>query len=122
MDKTVAEYMAEQAPPFRAMLEDIRSIIYSVVPDATEAVSYGVPCFKYLDYLVGMGVAKKYCSLYLMSNEVANLLKEQGYEFLGTKTTVHFPVNEPLPVALIKKIVKERVKQNEAKAKKKKAK
>ena len=119
MAKTVAEYIAEQPQPFRAMLEEIRAIIYSVVPDATEAVSYGVPCFKYLYYLVGIGVAKKYCSLYVMSNEVATLLKEEGYEFLGTKTTVHFPVSEPLPAALIKKIVKERVKQNEVKAKKK---
>jgi uncharacterized protein YdhG (YjbR/CyaY superfamily) len=121
MDKTVAEYIAEQPQPFKGMLEEIRAIIYSVVPDATEAVSYGVPCFKYLYYLVGIGVTKKYCSLYLMSNEVAATLKEQGYKFLGTKTTVHFPVNEPLSITLIKKIVKERVKQNEAKAKRKNA-
>lgn len=122
MDKTVAGYIAEQPEPFRGMLEEIRAIIYSIVPDATEAVSYGVPCFKYLYYLVGIGVTKKYCSLYLMSNEVSKSLQEEGFTFLGTKTTVHFSVNEPLPLALIKKIVKARVKENEAKAKRKKLK
>lgn len=120
MDKTVAEYIAEQPLPFRSKLEEIRAIIYSIVPEATEAVSYHVPCFKYLYYLIGIGVTKKHCSIYLMSYTLATSLKEEGYEFLGTKTTVHFPVNEPLPVSLIKKIVKTRVKENEEKAKAKK--
>jgi uncharacterized protein YdhG (YjbR/CyaY superfamily) len=120
MDKTVAEYIAEQPQPFRSKLEEIRAIIYSIVPEATESVSYHVPCFKYLYYLIGIGVTKKYCSIYLMSYTLATSLKEEGYEFLGTKTTVHFPVNEPLPVSIIKKIVKTRVKENEEKAKAKK--
>ena len=63
MDKTVTEYIAAQPEPFRSKLEEIRAIIYSIVPDATEAVSYQVPCFKYLYYQIGIGVTKKHCSI-----------------------------------------------------------
>jgi uncharacterized protein YdhG (YjbR/CyaY superfamily) len=113
MDKSVAEYIALQQEPFKSKLEEIRAVIYAIVPEATEAVSYGVPCFKYLYYLVGFGVTKKYCSLYLMSNAVAKILQEEGIEFLGTKTTAHFSPYEPLPLALIERVVRERVKENE---------
>ena len=120
MVKTVAEYIALQPEPFRLKLEEMRAIVYAVVPEATEAISYQVPCFKYLYHLVGIGVTKGYCSLYLMSTTLAEQLKGEKLNFSGTKATLHFAPDEPLPVALIKKIVKARVKENEVRAKAKK--
>lgn len=122
MDRSVAEYIALQPEPFRSTLEEIRSIVYAIVPEATEAISYQVPCFKYLYHLVGIGVTQKHCSLYLMSTALAASLEKEGLEFSGTKATVHFSPYEPLPVALIKKIVRARVKENEERAKAKKLK
>jgi uncharacterized protein YdhG (YjbR/CyaY superfamily) len=111
---TIDEYIQEQAEPFRGKLEELRAVIKSVAPDATEYVSYKVPCFKQQYWLVGMGVTKKYCSLYIMGTAVAKKLKEEGVKVDGA--TIHFPPDEPLPVALIKRIVRERMKENEARA------
>ncbi|SEW34957.1 Uncharacterized conserved protein YdhG, YjbR/CyaY-like superfamily, DUF1801 family [Chitinophaga sp. YR573] len=111
---TVLEYIAKQPEPFRSKLEELRALILSVAPDATESVSYKVPCFRYLYWLVGMGVTKKYCSLYIMGTAVTKKLKEEGVEVEGS--TIHFPPDKPLPVALIKRIVKDRMKENEARA------
>lgn len=111
---TVREYIANQQEPFRSKLEELRALILSVAPDATESVSYKVPCFRYLYWLVGMGVTKKYCSLYIMGTAVTKKLKEEGVEVEGS--TIHFPPDKPLPVALVKRIVKDRMKENEARA------
>jgi uncharacterized protein YdhG (YjbR/CyaY superfamily) len=112
---TVPEYIKEQAAPFRPKLKELREIIFSVAPDATESVSYKVPCFKYIYWLVGIGVTKKDCSMYLMSHAIADQLKVEGFNVKGV--TLHFPLDEPLPVDLIRRIVRERMKENENKAK-----
>jgi uncharacterized protein YdhG (YjbR/CyaY superfamily) len=111
---TVQEYIAKQPQPFSGKLEELREVILSVAPDATESVSYKVPCFRYLYWLVGMGVTKNYCSLYIMSTAVTKKLKEEGVEVAGS--TIHFPPDKRLPVGLIKRIVKDRMRENEARA------
>jgi uncharacterized protein YdhG (YjbR/CyaY superfamily) len=111
---TVQEYIAKQPQPFRDKLEELRGVILSVAPDATESVSYKVPCFRYLYWLVGIGVTKKCCSLYIMSTALTKKLKDEGVEMAGS--TIHFPPDKPLPAALIKRIVKDRMRENEARA------
>jgi uncharacterized protein YdhG (YjbR/CyaY superfamily) len=113
---TVDEYIAEQAEPFNSKLKELRNIILSVAPDATQSVSYGVPCFKQQHWLVGMGVTNKNCSLYIMGTVVAKKLVAEGMK-LGGKATLHLSPDEPLPVALIKRIVKDRMKENEGRVK-----
>ena len=112
----VDEFIARQEPAFRGTLEEIRSVIRSVAPDAEELISYQVPSFKYHYMLVGFGVNSKYCSLFTMSPGLVKDLEPELKDVKVSGATLHFPPGKKLPVALIKKIVKLRMKQNEAKA------
>ncbi|MFI5162837.1 MAG: iron chaperone [Sphingobacteriales bacterium] len=114
--KTIDEYIAMQPDEFVPMLHELRAIIKSIVPQATESISYMVPCFKYHYMLVGIGVTKKYCSLYVMSTTLGKTLKEELKGVKMSGTTIHFPPNEPLPVDLVKRIVTLRMQYNEQKA------
>ncbi|HVV55924.1 MAG TPA: DUF1801 domain-containing protein [Mucilaginibacter sp.] len=114
--QNIDDYIAMQSEPFRATLNELRGIIRSLAPQAEEMISYQVPSFKHHYMLVGFGVNKKYCSLYPMSSK---LTKEMEDDLKGIKisgTTLHFNPGEPLPVAVIKKIVLKRVMENEARA------
>lgn len=113
--KNIDDYIARQPEEFRPTLEKLRTIIRSLVPQAEESISYQVACFKYRYMLVGIGANKNYCSLYTMSPSLASALKKEFKEVKISGATIHLPPSEPLPVALIKKIVKTRVKENEAK-------
>ena len=108
------EYIAMQPEEFQPVLNRLRSIILSEAPQATESISYQVPCFKYLYMLVGIGVNKNYCSLYTMNPTLAKELKKEIKGLKVSGATIHFPPGEPLPVELIKRIVATRMKQNES--------
>jgi uncharacterized protein YdhG (YjbR/CyaY superfamily) len=119
---TADEYIAQQPAIFRPMLEELRRIILTTVPQATESISYQLPCYKYHYMLVGIGTNKKYCSFYTMS---PGLVKSMQDDLKGVKvsgSTLHFVLDEPLPVELIKKIIAERMIQNEMLALSKKSK
>ena len=113
LPETIDEYIAAQLPGYRKTLEELRNIIRSIVPDAEESISYMVPCFKHIYMLVGMGVNKDFCSLYVMSPPLVKAMKDDLKGVKVSGATIHFLPGKPLPVALIKKIVKARVKQNE---------
>jgi uncharacterized protein YdhG (YjbR/CyaY superfamily) len=105
-----------QPDAFVPMLHELRSIIKSIVPQATESISYMVPCFKYHYMLVGIGVNKNSCSLYTMSPPLVKKLKPELTEVKISGATIHFPPGEPLPVELVKHIVTLRMQENEQKA------
>lgn len=113
---TVKEYIARQPEEYRATLEELRSLILSVAPDAEEVISYQVPCFKYHYMMVGLGVNKNFCSLYVMNPSLVKELKSEFKKGRVSGSTIHFEPGEKLPAALIKKIVKTRMKENELKA------
>lgn len=113
--KNIDEYIALQPSEFRGILEEMRSIIKSAAPKAEETISYMVPTFKYKGPLVGFGTNKKGCSFYPMSGSILNSYIEELKNYKGTKGAVHFELNKKLPVTLIKKITKQRLKQNEEK-------
>jgi uncharacterized protein YdhG (YjbR/CyaY superfamily) len=118
--RDVDQYIFFQPEKFKPTLEEMRSIIHSVIPQAQESISYMVPCFKHLYMLVGIGVNKKYCSFYTMS---PSLVKKLGNELEGIKysgSTLHFTPGEPLPVELLKKIITLRIQENELRAMRKK--
>lgn len=118
--QTIDEYIAGQPEAFQPMLEEMRGLIKSVVPEAEELISYQIPSFKYKYMLVGFGATKKQCSFYLMSSHLAKEMKEELAEYSSSGTTLHFAPDQRLPKALIKKVIKARVKENLAKAKEKK--
>ena len=115
--KTVDEYLAGVPEPARSTLDKIRAIIRSVVPpEATEAISYGMPAFKYKGALFGYAAFSKHCSLFPMNAQLIVDFKEELKSFETAKGTIRFPVDKPPSAALIKKLVKARVAQNEAKS------
>ena len=93
----------------------MRGAIRSAVPrEATETISYRIPAFKHHGILVWFAAFSDHCSLFPTA-AVIEAFKEELKGFSTSKGTIHFPLNRPLPVALIKKIVKARVAELEAK-------
>lgn len=117
---TTNDYIALQPVQFRTTLERLRAIIKSVVPEADEVISYQVPCFRYFYLLVGFGVNKKYCSFYVMNPALLKEMKKELKDVMVSGSTIHFEPGTSLPVTLIKKIVKARMKENKERANAKK--
>src|SRR5882762_3562708 len=113
--KNVDEYLADVPEPARGTLNKIRAAIRSAVPpEATECISYGMPAFKHKGVLVWFAAFSDHCSLFPTASVIEAFKKElKGYT--TSKGTIHFPTDKPLPAALVKKLVKARVAQNERK-------
>ncbi len=113
--KNVDEYLAGVPEPARSTLNKIRAAIRSAVPpEATEAISYGMPVFKYKGVLVWFAAFSNHCSLFPTA-AVIEAFKNELKGFSTSKGTIHFPTDKPLPAALVKKLVKARVAQIERK-------
>lgn len=112
---TVDEYIAIAEPKVKKALKDIRKTIKTAAPKAEEVISYQIPGYKYHGMLVFFAAWKNHISLYPAPWSADSLKKEMSvYE--GSKGTIKFPIDEPMPLTLIKKMVKYRVKENEARA------
>jgi uncharacterized protein YdhG (YjbR/CyaY superfamily) len=113
--KDVDEYMASVSEPARTTLRKMRATIRSVVPaDATEVISYRMPAFRHNGVLVWFAAFSDHCSLFPTA-AIIEKFKNELKPFSTSKGTIQFPTNKPLPMALIKKLVKARVAQNESK-------
>ncbi|MFN8285821.1 MAG: DUF1801 domain-containing protein [Chitinophagales bacterium] len=118
---TVTDYLKAVPADQRKALEQLRKTIKAVAPNAEELISYGIPAYKYEGrLLVGFAAFKGHCSFFLCSGSFLNNYKDEVTKFGGTKSCLHFTSEKPLPTALIKKMVKERMKENELKAASKK--
>jgi uncharacterized protein YdhG (YjbR/CyaY superfamily) len=114
--KNVDEYLARVPEPARGTLNKIRATIRSAVPpEATEAISWGMPAFKYKGQLMAYAAFSNHCSLFPMSGSLIEALKNELKDFQTSKGTIRFPVDKPLPAALVKKLVKARIAQNDRK-------
>jgi uncharacterized protein YdhG (YjbR/CyaY superfamily) len=112
--KSVDEYLAGVPEPARSTLERIRAVIRSVAPaETTEVISYGIPTFKYKRGLVAFAAFTNHCSFFPLGSSVLDSFKEELKDFRVSKGTQHFPLDEPLPAALLKRLVKARIAQNE---------
>ena len=113
--QSVDEYLARVPEPARSTLKKMRVAIRSALPsDATETISYKIPAFKRKNILVWFAAFSDHCSLFPTASVIAEF-KDELKGFSTSKGTIHFPVDKPLPTALIKKIVKARVKQDQSK-------
>jgi len=113
---SVDEYFARVPEPARSTLEKMRAVIRSVVPkETTEVISYGIPTFRHKRALVAIAAFKDHCSLFPMGASVLDAFKDELKDFRVSKGTLHFPLDKPMPAALVKKIVKARIAQNERK-------
>jgi uncharacterized protein YdhG (YjbR/CyaY superfamily) len=112
----VDEYLAGVPEPAQSALNKIRATIRSVVPpEATEAISYGMPTFKYKGSLVAYAAFANHCSLFPMNSSSIETFRNELKDFQTSKGTIRFTVDKPLPAALVKKLVKARIAENERK-------
>jgi uncharacterized protein YdhG (YjbR/CyaY superfamily) len=113
---TVDEYLATISGPARSALVKIRAAIRSAAPpEAIETISYRMPALRTKKgVLVWFAAFSNHCSLFPTA-AVIEVFKDDLKNFSTSKGTIHFPTEKPLPIALIKKIVKARVRQVEKK-------
>jgi uncharacterized protein YdhG (YjbR/CyaY superfamily) len=110
----VETYFARLPEDARAALETLRKTIQSAAPEAVDTISYGMPAFRYRGHpLVGYAAFTDHCSFFPMSPEVLAAHKKDLERFKTAKGTIQFTVGRPLPAALVKKIVKARMKEND---------
>ena len=115
--QTVDDYLATVPEPAHSTLNKVRAAIRSALPsEATEAISYRIPTFKYKGSLVWYAAFSKHCSLFPGSLAVIKAFRNELKDFPTSKGTIHFPLDKPLPAALLKKIVKARIAENKAKS------
>jgi uncharacterized protein YdhG (YjbR/CyaY superfamily) len=111
---TVDEYFVRLSEPARGTLNKMRAAIRSAVPhDATETISYRMPAFTRNGVLVWYAAFANHCSLF-PTGSVVEAFKDQLKGFKTSKGTIQFPTDKALPIALIKRIVRARVAQHEA--------
>jgi len=111
--KDVDAYIAEAPKELQGKLKELRATIRTTVPDAEERISYNMPYYGYKGRLAYFAAYKNHIGLYVPPPVIQENKSElKNYE---TSTgTVRFPNDKPLPLALIKKLIKSRMKINEA--------
>ena len=122
--KSVDEYIAGFPPDVQKIRRKMRTTIRKAAPDAEETISYQIPAFKQNGALVYFAAHRAHIGMYPITRTVNEQFSKELSPYAAGKSTARFPLDEPIPYALIKRIVTLRVKQNRAKpaAKKVKAK
>lgn len=111
---SVADYLQAVPPAQRALLKKVRQAIKAAAPKATEVISYGIPGYKHHGMLVYFAAFKHHCSLFAVGTRLMEQHKEALAPFKKSKGTIQFTVEKPLPLPLVRKLVRARVAENEA--------
>lgn len=117
--RDVDAYLAALPEAQRTALEKLRAAIKAAAPKAEETISYQIPVYKQNGPLVFFAAFKNHCSLFAVSKSIIETFSSELASFRTSSTTLHFTPEHPLPAALVRKIVKARIAQNEARAKNK---
>ncbi|HAP36734.1 MAG TPA: hypothetical protein DCQ28_12660 [Bacteroidetes bacterium] len=117
--KTVDEYLSEVPAEQRAQLEQIRSTIKKLVPDAVEKISYNMPMFYLGGMFAGFAAFKNHCSYFPCSGGVLKNFSKELSSYKTSKGTIHFTFDHPIPATLLKKIIALRLSEIELRNKKK---
>ncbi len=112
--KTVEAYIAAAPKDMQPKLRQMRELILSAAPKVEEKISYSMPYYGYKGRLAYFAFAKEHIGLYIPPPIIA-MHKDQLKKYHTAMATVRFPIDEKLPVTIIKKLVKARVKLNEKK-------
>jgi uncharacterized protein YdhG (YjbR/CyaY superfamily) len=113
---SIDEYIRTFPKDVQDKLQALRKTIRKAAPSAEETISYGIPTFDLDGHLVHFAAYKKHIGFYPTSSGVRVFKKELSI-YKTSKGTVQFPVGKPLPLALVSKIVRFRVSENNAKFK-----
>lgn len=116
--KNTDEYIATFPEAVQQKLQSLRQTILNAAPEAEEVISYQMPSYKLNGNLVHFAGYKKHIGFYPGAAGIANFV-EEIHDYKYAKGSVQFPIDQPLPLEIVTKIVQFRVKQNLEKAKKK---
>ena len=111
--KTVDEYLAAVKPDQRTALAKLRRTIRAAAPKAEESISYGIPAFRLNGRsLVFFGAWANHCAFYPGSSATLKKFRNELRDFQTSKGTIRFSPGNPLPVPLVRKLVKARIAEN----------
>jgi uncharacterized protein YdhG (YjbR/CyaY superfamily) len=112
--KTVDEYLDQVPEPARTSLRKVRAAIQSAVPqDATEKISYRMPMFLHKGMVMGFAAFSDHCSLFPGHLSAFTAFEDELAAFETAAGTIRFPVDKPPSAALVKKLVRARIAENE---------
>lgn len=114
---TIDEYLARLSDDQRAALQRLRKAIKAAAPRAEECISYSLPAFC-LDgrALVAFGATAKHCAFFPLSGTTIDAHRADLKNYNTSKGTIRFDAGRPLPVALVRKLVKARIAENAQRA------
>ena len=113
--ETIDDYISKFPQDIRDVLEELRKAIKESAPNAQETISYGIPTFKLNGNLVHFGAFKTHIGFYPGGPSAVEAFKKDLLEYKHGKGSIQFPLDKPLPLQLVKRIVKFRVEENERK-------
>ena len=109
--ETIDQYIATFSKNVQSILQELRLAIRDAAPEAEEGISYKIPVFKLNGNLVWFAAFKDHIGFYPRESAI-EVFKEKLTDYVVSKGTVRFPTNTPIPLGLIKEMVKFRVKEN----------
>jgi uncharacterized protein YdhG (YjbR/CyaY superfamily) len=115
--KDIDDYISRYPAEVQQLLQKMRVAIQQAAPKATETISYSIPAFRLEGILVWFAAFKNHIGFYPRTDAI-KVFKKELSAYKGAKGSVQFPFDQPLPLALVNRIVKFRVKQNLSRTKK----
>jgi len=112
--RDIDTYLAALPQEGRVVLGKLRKVIRAAAPDAEETISYQIPSFRYHGPLVFFAAFRNHYSFYVVSKSILDTFSSELKPFEISGTTIHFSADHPLPASLVRKIVKVRMEENEA--------
>lgn len=111
---SVDEYIALFPEAVQAKLKELRAAIKAAAPKATEVISYSIPAYKLHGMVVYFSAYAKHVSISIPPGQTFGVFKKELEAFKYSKSTVQFPLDTPLPISLVKKMVQFKIKENMA--------
>jgi uncharacterized protein YdhG (YjbR/CyaY superfamily) len=112
--KDIDAYLARVPEEARTVLSKLRKTIKAAAPKATEVISYQIPAYKHQGLLVGFAASAGHCTFHIMSVKVTRAHADDLKGYKIGKASIRFSPDKPLPAALVTKLVKARIAENEA--------
>jgi uncharacterized protein YdhG (YjbR/CyaY superfamily) len=114
-EQAVDAYIAAAPKAVQPMLRELRLAIRSAAPKAEEKLSYRMPFYAYHGRLIYFAAHRNHVGMYPIIGREKDLYAKELKPYMAAKATLQFPIGKPIPIGLVKKVVKERARENEAK-------
>jgi uncharacterized protein YdhG (YjbR/CyaY superfamily) len=114
-EQAVDAYIAAAPKAVQPMLRELRQAIRTAAPKAEEKLSYRMPFYAYHGRLIYFAAHRNHVGMYPIIGREKDLYAKELKPYMAAKATLQFPIGKPIPIGLVKKVVKERARENEAK-------